>query len=164
MKSQVSYVAVNRAEGPCKECGAVVFYSGNVAPLDFDDKNHHYKGAKLVKVGPSNLAFEVQYQFTVWGHTAPDKDEGGYDKCDFKVVWENGESYEGRFDLQKGGNDGGEGFWDSLKGRVEFYACVRRPSHFKDEHWENHCRRAEQENWKTDMTKMLNECEMGYAA
>lgn len=33
-----------------------------------------------------------------WSWTAPAT--GGYDKCDFKVTWEDGETYEGRYDLK----------------------------------------------------------------
>lgn len=32
-----------------------------------------------------------------WSETAPEK--GGYDKVDFKVTWQDGETYEGRYDL-----------------------------------------------------------------
>lgn len=32
-----------------------------------------------------------------WSNTAPE--HGGYDKCDFTVVFEDGETYEGRYDL-----------------------------------------------------------------
>ena len=159
MKSKVSYVALNRAEGPSAECGAVVLYDGDVAPDNYDDKYGHYSGAKFVRVKPGNLAGAVQEQFSKWGHTAPEPG-GGYDKCDFKVVWDNGESYEGRFDLQKGGRDGGEGFWESLRGRVGFYACVRRPSHFDDADWAYHCQNAEKNGSKESCEKMLNECEI----
>lgn len=33
----------------------------------------------------------------VWSTTAPSK--GGYDKCDFHIEYEDGEIYEGRYDL-----------------------------------------------------------------
>ena len=33
-----------------------------------------------------------------WSHTAPKA--GGYDKCDFTVTWEDGETYNGRYDLK----------------------------------------------------------------
>ena len=155
-KSKVSYVVVNRAEGPTEECGAVLFYSGDVVPVDYDDKSGHYRGAVPVKCAA--IMDEVQKQFTKWGHSAPDDD--CYDKCDFKVVWENGESYEGRYDLQKGGTDGKEYFVQSLKNRVGFYACVRRPSHFNDKDWASHCARAESEGWKAETEKFINECEM----
>lgn len=35
-----------------------------------------------------------------WARTAPDR--GGYDKCDFAIVWQDGTTYQGRYDLQRG--------------------------------------------------------------
>ena len=37
-------------------------------------------------------------------HTAPEQGRG-YDKVDFKIEWEDGETYEGRYDLNKFGED-----------------------------------------------------------
>lgn len=34
-----------------------------------------------------------------WAHTAPE--DGCYHKCDFTVTWHSGETYAGRFDLQR---------------------------------------------------------------
>jgi hypothetical protein len=128
-------------------------------PANYDDHSHHYRKAKLVKVGLGDIAGAVIHQFCVWGQSAPEG--GGYDKCDFKVVWDNGESYDGRFDMQRGGTDGNEAFWASLRGRVSYYACTRRPAHFDDKSWAHHCQMAEKEGWKASAEKMLNECEMG---
>lgn len=38
-----------------------------------------------------------------WARTAPEG--GGYDKCDFWVRFEDGETYEGRLDLTRDGDD-----------------------------------------------------------
>ena len=159
MKSQVSYVAVNRAEGPCEETGAVVFHSGDTTPTDYDDGHHHYRGAKVVKVAPGEIAWAVLHQFFLWGQTAPEN--GGYDKCDFKVMWDNGECYEGRFDLVRGGTEGDQTFWTSLRDRVSYYACVRRPAHFNDKCWDQHCRMMDEEGCRVSAKKMMDECEMG---
>ena len=160
-KSKVSYVAVNRAEGPTRSCGAVLFYTGGKIPANYDDSRGHYRGANVVKVESGKLAGAVEAQFRVWGVTAPTQEEGGYDKCDFKVVWQKGESYEGRFDMQDGGTDGGQMFWESLRDRIEFYACVRRPAHFNNADWAGHCQRVGYGDMKS-AEKMLNECEIGY--
>jgi len=158
VKSPVRFVSVNRAEGPNAECVAFVYHAGD-KPADFDDERSHMAGATFVKCEPGKLAEAVIRRFSTWGMTAPDS--GGYDKCDFKVAWENGETYEGRFDMKRGGTDGDESFWTSLRRRVEFYACARRPAHFKDAHWKHFCEEAEKEGWKKQMEKMLAECEMG---
>jgi hypothetical protein len=134
-KSKISSVLLNRAEGPSAECGKVTIAGGETVMGD------------------------VLAVFSKWGQTAPDPDPGGYDKCDFTVVWENGDEYAGRFDMQKGGTDGGETFWTSLKGRLEYYACLRRPLHFKDAYWEDHCEKMESSGDKAEALRMLAECE-----
>lgn len=42
---------------------------------------------------------EAERFLTKHRHTAPK--DGGYDKCGFKIEWENGVSYEGRYDLSR---------------------------------------------------------------
>ena len=158
MKSPVSFVAVNRAEGPANECVAYVYHTGD-KPADFDDERGHMEGATFVKCDPDALAGSVVCRFVTWGYTAPKT--GGYDKCDFKVKWENGKTYEGRFDMEFGGKDGNESFWASLRRRVEFYSCSRRPAHFKDAHWKHFCEEAEKTGWKGEMEEVLVGCEMG---
>lgn len=37
-----------------------------------------------------------------WARTAPPG--GAYDKCDFKVTWDDGQVYNGRYDLQQTSN------------------------------------------------------------
>lgn len=63
---------------------------------------------------------EAGSELLQWGFTAPKG--GGYDKCDFTIFWTNGDSYEGRFDLQHGGTDAGENFRESFLSRLRFYA------------------------------------------
>ena len=155
MKKAVNYVALNRAEGPSNECGAVIFYVGEVAPR-IEDK--HFAGACLRPVKAGEITTEVLRQFRNWGYSAPQG--GGYDKCDFEVGWEGGQSYNGRFDMQYGGTDGRENFWASLQGRLEFYSLRRRPVHFKDAHWANFCKVSKESGDDVEAAKMLDECDM----
>lgn len=39
-------------------------------------------------------------ELRAWARTAPEPGSG-YDKCGFRIVWEDGGSYEGRYDLQR---------------------------------------------------------------
>jgi hypothetical protein len=64
---------INRAEGPVKDCVAVTLTE-----------------EKLWKQADDLLKR--------WSDTAPQN--GCYDKCDFKVTFEDGELYEGRFDMK----------------------------------------------------------------
>jgi len=155
--NKVKYVALNRAEGLVSQCGAVVFIEdGQEIPVTEDKR--HFNGAKCVYVQPGTLRSAVIQKMSEWGRTAPD--DGGYDKVDFEVGWENGLVYGGRFDMQYGGTDGGETFWTSLKGRVEFYALKRRPSHFNDEQWNSFCERVKEDEGDKYCEKILNECDV----
>jgi hypothetical protein len=150
----IKFVGLNRAEGPCAECGAVVFYVGEKPVVE----SRYFKNARFVEVVAGSIVANVGAQILQWSRTAPST--GGYDKVDFVVAWEGDYSYEGRFDMQAGGCDGGESFWGSLRSRIGFYACVRRPAHFNDEHWANHCEKAEKNGWKAEMEKVMKECVM----
>lgn len=72
--------------------------------------------------------------------TAPSR--GGYDKCDFKVIFEDGETYEGRYDLKHWSCEQDEGPSINLKERVggycRFMAGLIHPSWMKDDEWESH--------------------------
>jgi hypothetical protein len=63
-------ITITRAEGPTRECG------------------------RPRTVGSWAEADGVLFQ---WSRTAPE--HGGYDKCDFKVVFADGTDYDGRYDL-----------------------------------------------------------------
>ena len=77
MKIKAKEIWLRRAEGKIEECGAI-------------------------SVIGDNLWERANEILQKWGLTAP---EVGYDKCDFKVTFDDGEEYEGRFDLQLGGRD-----------------------------------------------------------
>lgn len=62
----------------------------------------------------------------------------GYDKTDFKVTWQNGDEYSGRFDMQNIDQFRLNHLETQMKEELEFYAGIRRPSHFKDDVWQNH--------------------------
>lgn len=154
--NKIKRVWLNRAEGYVDECGAVVFHAEDVVP-ETDDR--HFQDAVSKKVGLDEIKDAVEKQLVQWGLSAPK--DGGYDKTDFCVEWEGDDiSYKGRFDLQYGGTDAREPFWQSVKSRIEFYACERRPSHFDDVSWDKHCEMAEEEGWKADCAGMLAECVM----
>lgn len=154
MKSNVKYVAINRAEGPTNECGAVIFYVGDNAPV----LDGYFKKAMTYQVSPADITNEVIRKFRAWGYSAPK--EGGYDKCDFLVVWENSSSYAGRFDMEYGALEGGLSFWASLKNRLEIRALRKRPSHFTDKNWELFSKAQIEDGAKVECEGILNECEI----
>jgi hypothetical protein len=160
-KTAIKYVALNRAEGPSAECRAIVYYVGQ-KPQAFEDERH-FNDAGYVECKDSKAVYDaVLNQFFVWGRSAP-KPGNGYDKCDFEVGWENGQVYDGRFDIQEGGRDGDQSFWVSLKWRLEFYSLRRRPSHFKDAHWKHFCEQMKEDGGDEYCGRILDECQL-YAA
>jgi len=71
-----------------------------------------------------------------WSWSAP-KAGDGYDKCDFAIVFANGETYEGRFDLQQ--NLAGEGSLEQhIQQHVKFYAGLFCPAHMKRARYESY--------------------------
>ena len=164
MKAKVKLVALNRAEGPTKDCGSVIFYVGDQPEIGkqvrIREYNGHFDGSSLVSCLSDGIADNVLARLRRWGDSAPEAGQG-YDKVDFLVRWDDGQEYEGRFDLQKGGQDSGESFWHSLRGRLGFFSCQRRPSHFKDEsNWNHHCAMIHENGGKEYCEKILEECEI----
>lgn len=104
----MSKIRLTRLEGPRDECDK---------PFDVDEGLSLYCGAE-------NKLWQ-------WGRSAPEVG-CGYDKCRFQVYWKDGSMYEGRFDLNRGGTEGGESFRDSFRYRVFFYAgLVSTPYAFR---------------------------------
>ncbi len=70
-----------------------------------------------------------------WSNTAPK--EGGYDKCDFIVTWEDGETYKGRYDLKHHSIE----YPDLAKhvyGFLIFHAGLKKPGHMSNEEYRNY--------------------------
>jgi len=112
---KVKSVKVERAEGPTEEC----------VPHTFE--------------GPDAME-EAQTQMTLWSKTAPGKGHG-YDKCDFVVTFEDGETYEGRYDLQDTGlNDSGDTISYQMHHFLGFMAGSYRPGWIDDEKWDKACK------------------------
>lgn len=71
-KPQIKYIIIERAEGLAAECGQPMI------------RKTFAEAALLLRQ---------------MARTAPDA--GGYDKCDFYVIWNDSETYRGRYDLQR---------------------------------------------------------------
>lgn len=77
---------------------------------------------------------DAAHELARMARSAP-KPGGGYDKTDFLVVWEDGETYEGRYDLQRDGESGSAWRGFDLARRVrDFLAFLAHkpscPGHF----------------------------------
>jgi len=66
-------------------------------------------------------------------HHCRQRVRSGYDKTDFVVTWEDGETYKGRFDMESLDKDGGD---DTLRGHVfscaAFQSGYGRPAHMTE--------------------------------
>ncbi len=81
-KIPVCFVEIVRAEGLIHEC----------------DKPERF-------LGPDALLY-ASLRLGEWARTAPE--DGGYDKCDFKIEWADGETYDGRADIERSHHTAGK--------------------------------------------------------
>jgi hypothetical protein len=66
-----------------------------------------------------------------WALTAPE--DGCYDKCDFKITFEDGDSYSGRYDLKRHDAAHSGLIGRHVRQHIEFYAGLWRPGHMTAE-------------------------------
>ncbi|WNC17939.1 hypothetical protein [Brevibacillus brevis] len=66
--------------------------------------------------------------------TAPDT--GGYDKCDFWIEWEDGNTYKGRFDMQRQHCFDRQPLADHVNVYLRFLAGEQKPSHMTAQQYE----------------------------
>lgn len=71
----------------------------------------------------------------LWARTAPEPGQG-YDKCDFTVTWEDGETYTGRYDLKRHDQDFPELLAYHIRSFIEFYAGTHKPEWMKPEQYQ----------------------------
>ena len=102
----VQSIWLNRAEGPTAECGDVTVSS-------YDDADRVLQS---------------------WARTAPDT--GGYDKCDFRITFADGETYEGRYDLKRHDTAHTGQLQRHVRQFCRFYAGLWRPVHITPEYYE----------------------------
>ena len=149
-KTEVKQVSLWRAEGD--DCYPVIYVN---ASIEGNTCEYHsrWKGATPSAYTGSTMARyrkdieqSVTDCLTRWGKSAPGstgRSRLGYDKTDFHVVFDNGCTYEGRFDLEYGGLDDGQTFFESLRHRMKWYANESYPewaSYTKDE-WESYIKK-----------------------
>lgn len=105
-KAQPTSIRLNRGEGPCHECNK-----------------------------PRTVATfrEATAILQSWALTAPKG--GGYDKCDFTVSYDNGDTYSGRFDLTNDHRIGAFLLEGHMTSMVRFYSGRGRPPHMTEERY-----------------------------
>ena len=111
-KIPVESVWVNRAEGPTKDLG-----ERTTSTLEAAD-------AILRR----------------WSKTAPEEGHG-YNKVDFKITWQDGESYVGRYDLQREDATKKNLIGEHVQQFLTFHAGYWRPSHMTPEQYTTYLER-----------------------
>jgi hypothetical protein len=134
--AKVKSITLERAEGPTHECVEV--------------KLRDY--------------FAANAQLRAWSHTAPISRAhgglGGYDKCDFTIEFEDGETYSGRYDLQRHMDEGL--LQEHVQRFVKFHAGLYRPVHMTPESYENLLRQYGEET-KKGFLEFLGKYDIGQA-
>jgi hypothetical protein len=134
MKHQVVKVELDRAEGPVAEC-------------------------VKVELAGADAMMKAQVQMIRWSHTAPK--DGGYDKCDFTVTFDDGQTYKGRYDLVRSGrNDGNETIAEQVRNYIGFLAGELRPAWMDDAQWSSARCRYEDNGLATEARKFLEAYEV----
>lgn len=121
-KIAVKKIWLARGEGPTAEIGQVTIEPRFSGARRGTTSEHLYDLADAV--------------LRLWASSAPAS--GGYDKVDFIVTFDDGETYEGRFDMTRADRFEEQllqrHMWESLT----FSAGVRKPSHLSKEDYKRY--------------------------
>lgn len=85
-----------------------------------------------------------------WSWSAP-KSGCGYNKIDFKIKFENGNTYQGRYDLTQNWFQDEGTLSEHIKKFLTFY--IKNPSHLEEKEWKNYIAWVTQNN-----PNFINEC------
>lgn len=91
--------------------------------------------------------------------TAPDC--GAYDKTDFRIVFEDGMVYEGRFDAQRQHTTKHDLLRAHVRSFQEFEAGLHRPRHLTEEQWTGVCRNNESDGSAARAREFLAKYDVG---
>lgn len=130
-KIAVFQITINRATGPIREL------KGPRTATSFQEANRI---------------------LATWAPSVPPK---AYDKVDFKVDWQDGRSYTGRYDLVREDASRAD-LGGHIREVASFYAGLRRPSEMKPEDYEDQVRSMEQTSGITrqDWGRLLEDYEL----
>lgn len=148
---------INRAEGRTDECFAVEVTNEGVTK---DGKP--YWLSNFFGQAREDIWTRANSVLAGWSHTAPKS--GGYDKCDFKVTYEDGETYEGRYDLTHMSRDG---YPHLDRHMLDFLGCIsgrKKPGHISDENYTRLLKGYEERGLVKSAGEFLDTYEIGGAA
>lgn len=140
-------ITLERAEGLHHECGIPVVLNGVS------------EGQVIEYPSVWDAANEVLFK---WSRTAPKS--GGYDKCDFEVVYADGENYKGRYDLKHHTIEHPD-LGEHIRGFVGCVAGLVQPEWTKERRnqkcWESMMKRHEENGEAEEYRNFWNTYEIG---
>ena len=92
-----------------------------------------------------------------WSETAPK--ELGYDKCDFTISYEDGETYKGRYDLKHWATEY-PNLGKHVRDFVTFHAGQRKPVWMTDEQYQNAMGMSHIQEMKPEFERFLKNYEI----
>jgi hypothetical protein len=135
MKKRAIEIWVRRAEGRASECIELTLKGGD---------------------GYAEVWARADSVLQRWSRTAPDS--GGYDKCDFRILYEDGETYEGRYDLQRHES---VSIATHMLSFLECYSGRKKPGHMKEADYRRLLAYHEKEGHLASYGRFLDEYEVG---
>ncbi len=133
-KIKVKKITLDRAEGPTALLGPPVTRSS------FEDADRILRD---------------------WAHTAPAG--GGYDKVDFRIEWQDGETYEGRYDMKREDESRANLLGSHVQEFLSFQGGLWCPPHLSREDYEAYLERMEREKGapkRMDYVRFLQKYEL----
>lgn len=159
MKKAVK-IEILRAEGRHDECIKVACTAEKAITTGYHGES--YERLYWIATWATDVWSRANAILASWSHTAPES--GAYDKCDFKVTYEDGEEYEGRFDLQRMSRGGYPSIDEHMNA---FLACMsgqRKPAHIKPADYERYLAPYRKDGTCERTAKFMTEYEIGGAS
>lgn len=97
-------------------------------------------------------------QIRHWAQTAPK--EGSYHKTDFKVTWEDGETYAGRYDLQFGDYKKSNLLGSHIQQHLAFLAGLVCPERMTREQYETYLKQYGYDTQRSEILAFLQNYEL----
>ena len=114
--------------------------------------------------------WEDVYSFLLLAAAQIPADRLGYDKTDFRVTWEDGETYEGRLDLKNpaSGRESDTNIAEHIRSHCIFYGGIAMTPAYRNRwHWmteESYAEIMEHTKDKAEYLRFLDEYQLGRAA
>lgn len=129
-KIQATTITLTRAEGMIHECMTLTVSATDVRN-ELGDRVGDF-------IATTDVWRRANAVLAAWSRTAPRS--GGYDKCDFRVTYADGDTYDGRYDLKAIAADGYPSIERHMFRHCECSSGRQKPAHATREQWDAYLR------------------------